>query len=68
MNRKRTQPRPTKAASPPSDRATQPVDVFDGVPDHAAPPSRWRLPLLLGLFAVWIAFLLYCLLAARVEP
>jgi hypothetical protein len=44
----------------------QPINVVDGVPDAAEHPSRWCLPLVLLIFAGWAAFLIYCLLAARV--
>jgi len=52
-----------KQSSPPP---PQPINVVDGVPDAAEKPSRWRLPLVLLIFAAWAAFLIYCLLAARV--
>lgn len=55
-------PSPTRPAGMPA--PPQPIDRFDGVPDAAA-PSRRRLPMVLVLFAVWLAFLVYCLLAAR---
>ena len=41
------------------------VDEYQGIPDCAAKPSRWRWVLLVGLFAGWIAFLVYCLFAGR---
>ncbi len=43
--------------------APEPVDVHEGIPDRAVRPSRWRLWIVLGIFAAWGAFLLYCLLA-----
>ena len=45
----------------------EPIDVVDGVPDNTRNPSRWRLGVVLIVFVVWVAFLLYCLLAARPE-
>jgi len=44
----------------------EPIDVVDGIPDHCPSRSRRYLPIVFGLFALWIAFLLYCLLAGRV--
>ncbi len=43
----------------------QPVDISDGIPDRADPPSRYRLLLIAIIFAGWVAFLVYCLLASR---
>ncbi|MBN1553607.1 MAG: hypothetical protein JXA11_02595 [Phycisphaerae bacterium] len=64
---KKNPPKPAAAKS--ADKKTppppQPVNVVDGVPDAAENPSRWRLPLILAIFAGWAAFLIYCLLAAR---
>ncbi|MBN1941989.1 MAG: hypothetical protein JW849_01730 [Phycisphaerae bacterium] len=54
------------AKTSPSSPPPKPVNVVDGVPDAAEKPSRWRLPLVLAIFAGWAAFLIYCLLAARV--
>ncbi len=43
----------------------EPIDIVDGIPDHARNPSRRRLGVVLIVFVTWVAFLLYCLLAAR---
>lgn len=50
-----------KAPKPP-----RPVNVVEGVPDAVEKPSHRRLVLVLLIFATWVAFLIYCLLAARV--
>lgn len=55
-----------KEAVAPTQPPPKPVNVVAGVPDAAQTPSRWRLGLVLLLFAGWAAFLIYCLLAARV--
>ena len=50
----------------PKKTAPEPIDVVDGIPDHSPCRSRRYLPIVFGLFALWIAFLLYCLLGGRV--
>jgi hypothetical protein len=68
MSRKRSKkktsasPKAAKNARP-TRPVPQPVNVVDGIPDHAETRSRWRLPILLLIFAAWLGFLLYCLLA-----
>lgn len=75
MSRKKTKTR--QAASPAEPRDTQgkkakqrpapiPVDVHDGIPDRVADPSSKRLILVLAIFALWVAFLLYVLLGAPI--
>jgi hypothetical protein len=46
----------------------QPVNVYDGIPDRAARPSRKRLLLVAGLFVAWVAFLVAFLLIGRARP
>jgi hypothetical protein len=46
--------------------APEPIGVVDGIPDHSPSRSHRYLPIVFGLFALWIAFLLYSLLAGRV--
>ena len=55
---KKQSPAKDKAPQPP-----QPVDVVDGVPDRAENPPKWKYFALLGIFAAWVAFLVYCHLA-----
>ena len=68
QNRRDRKTRRTQNSS--SESATQnplpePIDIVDGVPDHTRNPSRRRLGVVLIIFVTWVAFLLYCLLAAR---
>jgi hypothetical protein len=70
MSRKRSHRRtPPSSAEPaaPAKEVPPPVDLVDGVPDHAPRASRLRLPIIVIVFAAWAAFLVYCLLAARVN-
>lgn len=43
----------------------EPVDVHEGIPDRSASPSRRRLLLVVGLFALWLGVLLAVLLLGR---
>jgi len=64
--KKPTAPNAPAGKTPPP---PQPINVVDGVPDAAVcdkKTSRQRLTLVLLLFAGWVAFLMYCLLAGRV--
>ncbi len=47
--------------------APQPVNISDGIPDRVENPTRWRLILVLLVFACWAGFLIYCLLTGRLE-
>ncbi len=51
-----------KADTPPPD----PVDVVDGIPDRSPNPAVWKYVTLAVIFAVWVAFLIYCLFAGNV--
>lgn len=35
-----------------------PIDVVDGVPDHAPKAPVWKYALLAGLFLAWVGFLI----------
>lgn len=54
------------ADTKPKKSVSEPIDVVDGIPDHCPSRSRRWLPIVFGLFALWMAFLLYCLLAGRI--
>lgn len=41
------------------------VDEYQGIPDRAESPGRWRWVVIVALFAGWAAFLVYCWLAGR---
>ena len=43
----------------------KPVNVSDGIPDRVENPSRSRLVLVVFVFALWVSFLIYCLLMSR---
>ncbi|MEI7836680.1 MAG: hypothetical protein WCK05_09755 [Planctomycetota bacterium] len=45
----------TKQSGPP---LPPPIDVVDGVPDHASATPLWRYLLLAGLFVGWVVFLI----------
>lgn len=55
-----------KKQSPAKDKAHQPpqplppVDIVDGIPDRAENPPKWKYFALAGIFAAWVAFLVYC--------
>ncbi|MCK5114326.1 MAG: hypothetical protein KAR11_06140 [Phycisphaerae bacterium] len=55
-----------KSAGKPQKQLPEPIDVVDGVPDHSPSRSRRYLLIVFGLFALWIAFLVYCLLGGRI--
>jgi hypothetical protein len=59
----------TKSAAGAAEKAPKPlrdaVDEYQGIPDCAESPSRWRWVVIVVLFAGWAAFLVYCLLAGR---
>lgn len=59
---------PSKAEKPSTPPPPQPINVVDGVPDAAVfdKTSRRRLWWVLAIFAGWVAFLIYCLAAARI--
>ncbi len=42
---------------------TEPKDVVDGIPDRAAKRSPWVVIAVLVIFAAWVAFLLWVVLA-----
>ncbi|MCD6364971.1 MAG: hypothetical protein J7M14_03765 [Planctomycetes bacterium] len=41
----------------------EPVDVVDGIPDRTSRPVLWKYLLLGVIFAVWVAFLVFCQIA-----
>ncbi len=41
--------------------------MVDGIPDRAARAPWWRFALLAALGLVWVAVLVYCWLAGRVD-
>jgi hypothetical protein len=45
----------------------QPVNRVDGIPDRSTRPALWKYLLLVAIFLAWVAFLIYCQLAGRVE-
>jgi len=45
----------------------EPIDISDGIPDRSAVRPRWRIVLIVVVFAAWVAFLIYCRFAGRVE-
>ena len=44
-----------------------PVDVVDGIPDRAKNRPVWKLTLIVVIFMVWMAFLIYCAAAGGVD-
>ena len=36
---------------------TEPIDVIDGIPDRSSRGARWKLLILLTVFALWVAVL-----------
>jgi hypothetical protein len=40
-----------------------PVDAVDGIPDRQANPPKWKYVIVVAVFLVWLAFLIYCQLA-----
>ena len=52
-----------KQADPTPPPPPEPIDVVEGIPDRQSNPPRWKYLVLAGMFAAWIAFMLYCELA-----
>lgn len=52
---------PKPGRKPP--QPTQPRDVVDGIPDRAANRPVWKYLLVGMIILVWLAFLIYCLIA-----
>jgi len=40
-----------------------PIDVSDGIPDRVAKPAAKRLVLILAIYALWLAVLVYFVVA-----
>ncbi len=60
-------PRHQKAArrsDPPAEPPPTPVDVVDGIPDRSANPAAWKGILAAAIFLAWVAFLVFCAVAA----
>ncbi len=51
----------SNAKEPPA--PPEPLDMVDGIPDRAATRPVWKLILIVAIFLVWMAFLVYCLTA-----
>ena len=51
---KRGKARPENEPAP-----REPVDVTDGIPDRSPRGRRWKLLLIVLVFALWIALLIY---------
>jgi hypothetical protein len=58
---------PRKSGEPAACGAPEPVDVVEGIPDRSAASSRWKIVLIVVVFAAWVAFLIYCRYAGRLE-
>ncbi|MDP7636237.1 MAG: hypothetical protein QF577_01685 [Phycisphaerae bacterium] len=58
---------PGKSGKPAACGAPEPVDVVEGIPDRIAASSRWKIVLIVVVFAAWVAFLIYCRYAGRLE-
>jgi hypothetical protein len=41
----------------------EPVNVIDGVPDRSEKRGKWKIVVILAVFAAWVAFLVYCKVA-----
>lgn len=42
----------------------QPIDISDtGIADAVSSPGRKRLAIILCIYAVWLGFLMYCIVA-----
>ena len=65
MSRKRKAPpaRADEQAGPAE--LPQPVNVVDGIPDRREGTPAWKYVLIGGVFAAWLAFLIYCAAAGR---
>lgn len=46
-------------------RRPEPVDVVDGIPDRSGNRAAWKYVVLAVVFLAWIAFLIYCQIAAK---
>lgn len=57
---KTREPRQKKGPAP---RPPEPVNVVDGIPDRSDRPGWRRLVWILVVFAAWVTFLVYCLVA-----
>lgn len=42
-----------------------PVDVVDGIPDRSNSAGLWRRVIIGVVFASWVAFLVYCVMAGN---
>ncbi len=38
----------------------EPIDVIDGIPDRTDRPSWWKYAVLVGVFVIWVGFLIAC--------
>ncbi len=42
-----------------------PIDVVDGIPDRNGGSGIWRRVIIGAVFAAWVAFLAYCVMAGN---
>jgi len=65
MVRRKRRARTAPADKPdhPQPPPPEPVNVVDGIPDRSGRPGWWKILLLALIFAVWVAFLVWALIA-----
>jgi hypothetical protein len=61
----RSEPAPARPGAAPA--PTEPVSVVDGLADRSRNPAAWKYAAIAAIFVLWAAFLIYCLVAGRMQ-
>ncbi len=54
-----------KERKPAEKHSPEPIDVVDGIPDRSGGAGIWRRVIIGVIFAGWVAFLVYCVMAGN---